>query len=182
MAASSTSQPCKDRLGPDESLRFGECLISSSGEYIAIMQTDGNFVLYRTIGDQVSPIWATNTRGNDHRIVMQRDNNLVIYDASSKGHWDSNTSQQKARPAASLVLQDDGNLVIYSGDGGGLWDCRKKPNGIHAIGAFLKGQQPIKITIGALGIRWTISKDNLLKAVEIGIKLWSAKSEEEEKK
>ena len=55
----------------------------------AVMQGDGNFVLYNTTG---KPIWASNTAGHPGAfIVVQNDGNLVIYDSSSRVLWASNT-------------------------------------------------------------------------------------------
>jgi hypothetical protein len=43
----------------------------------AIMQEDGNFVLYDTAG---SPVWATDTSGHPGaHLAVQEDGNLVVY-------------------------------------------------------------------------------------------------------
>ncbi|KAJ3381568.1 hypothetical protein HDU92_005254 [Lobulomyces angularis] len=49
----------------------------------AILQRDGNFVVYN---HQSSPLWASNTAGKGsppHRLLLQDDGNLVIYDAAN---------------------------------------------------------------------------------------------------
>lgn len=57
--------------------------------YVAVMQGDGNFVLYRT--DDV-PLWASNTPGLvAGRLDLQDDGNLVVYDIENAPHWASNT-------------------------------------------------------------------------------------------
>lgn len=56
----------------------------NGGGNIAIMQGDGNFVLY--YGN--SAIWATNTQNNeDAYIKMQNDGNLVVYSDTHSALW-----------------------------------------------------------------------------------------------
>jgi hypothetical protein len=59
----------------------------------AIMQTDGNFVVYHPNG---KALWATGTDGNPGAyIILQRDGNLVVYRAgdmdSGNALWASDT-------------------------------------------------------------------------------------------
>ena len=67
-------------------------------------------------------MWATMKLGTGHRLVMQKDGNLVIYGKDNVVVWaaDKQGSPQK------LVLQDDGNLVVYGTDGKPLWDSAQK--------------------------------------------------------
>jgi hypothetical protein len=52
----------------------------------AVMQGDGNFVLYDAQG---SPVWFTETGGNPNaRLVLQIDGNLVVYSAGGEAVWD----------------------------------------------------------------------------------------------
>lgn len=53
----------------------------------AIMQSDGNFVLYTSQG----PVWASNTQGK-HFLIAQNDGNLVMYNNASQPVWASNTN------------------------------------------------------------------------------------------
>ena len=56
----------------------------------AIMQTDGNFVLYTFNG---TPVWASGTNGkNNSLLILQDDGNLVIYQPQVP-IWASNTNQ-----------------------------------------------------------------------------------------
>jgi hypothetical protein len=56
----------------------------------AIMQTDGNFVLYHVNN---APAWASNTAGSPGSyVIMQNDGNLVIYKPIVP-IWASNTVQ-----------------------------------------------------------------------------------------
>ena len=63
-----------------------------SGRY-AIMQSDGNFVIYVNGPKPMSgPIWASNTNGKGGvRVVMQDDRNIVIYNTVNAPIWASNT-------------------------------------------------------------------------------------------
>jgi hypothetical protein len=55
---------------------------------VAVMQTDGNFVLYRP--DGTAP-WASDTHAGN-RVVVQSDGNAVLYDDNDgSSHWATNT-------------------------------------------------------------------------------------------
>ena len=63
-----------DRLLPGDALQAGQWI--SAGSDTLAMQGDGNLVLY---APGSTPIWATNTAGNDGaQLVMQTDGNLVL--------------------------------------------------------------------------------------------------------
>jgi nucleoid-associated protein YgaU len=99
-----------DRLQKGEKLDVGQSLTSANGAYTAILQDDGNFVLYA--GDQA--IWSTDTNGQAVvRAEVQEDGNFVLYTAD-KPVWHSDT---KGAKDVRLVLQDDRNLVLYGFDG-----------------------------------------------------------------
>ena len=53
----------------------------------AIMQTDGNFVVYGPSG----ALWASNTNGAGSALLVQDDGNVVIYDPSLQPRWATNT-------------------------------------------------------------------------------------------
>jgi len=55
----------------------------------AIMQDDGNFVLY-DVNNQ--PVWASNTAGNPGAyLAVQDDGNLVVYNQDGNPLWATNT-------------------------------------------------------------------------------------------
>ena len=74
-------------LGGEE-LDAGDCLVSSNGLYFAVMQANGNFVLYHTTDavyatpDTARPYLALYS-GNDpthpYFVTMQTDGNFVLY-------------------------------------------------------------------------------------------------------
>ncbi|MBN8632005.1 MAG: hypothetical protein J0L76_14260 [Rhodobacterales bacterium] len=104
-----------DRLIPEQTLAAGGELVSPNGQHRAVMQGDGNFVVYRANG---VPKWATGTDGRAiGGIIMQGDGNLVMYDPNG-AVWASGTD---GHPGAVLVMQDDGNLVMYDPTGAALW-------------------------------------------------------------
>lgn len=82
------------------------------GNNKAILQDDGNFVIYNNKG---KPLIASNTVGsNTDRVIFQGDGNLVAYRGSSPV-WASDTV---GNPNASLVFRSDGNMTIYNQGGG----------------------------------------------------------------
>jgi surface antigen/predicted NAD-dependent protein-ADP-ribosyltransferase YbiA (DUF1768 family) len=104
VAASSPAQ-----LDAGEALTTGQYLTSPSGQYILVMQGDGNLVEYQGS----APLWDSGTTGTGaNRAVMQSDGNFVLYN-SSDAVWQ--THSMGATAAYSLKLQDDNNLVIYNG-------------------------------------------------------------------
>jgi hypothetical protein len=98
-------------LNVNETLGVNQSLFSPNRSHEAKMQSDGNLVVYGPGG----PIWSSNTRGTNARLVMQGDSNLVMY--SDQGVL---FATGKVRAGSNrLIMQDDGNLVLYgSGD---LW-------------------------------------------------------------
>jgi len=108
---------CKNKLQRGETLAMGEKLCSANGQYTAVLQkSDGNFVVYRNSDSKA--LWATHTYGNDLRLVLQGDGNLVLY--TSKNVPKFNT-QTHGKPARDLIMQDDGNLVLYDTNNKPLW-------------------------------------------------------------
>jgi hypothetical protein len=109
-----------------QSLAAGDYLASPNGQYCAVMQDDGNFVLYwGCLPDKlVGATWSSDTVAlGDQSLSMQKDGNLVLY-RDSKPVWASNTAGKSASLFARM--QDDGNLVLYQGTpdqpGASYWD------------------------------------------------------------
>jgi len=90
-------------------------IVSPDGRFQAIMQNDGNFVIYFN----GSAIWATGTYGSGAtRASFQTDGNLVLYNAANAPLWASNSW---GRGGTNLKMQNDGNLVIYTDSGAPIW-------------------------------------------------------------
>jgi hypothetical protein len=156
-----------DDMNTNEMLTPGHAIWSSNGQYRLVYQTDGNLVLYRTsngaalwalpISSPYAPgnaimqtdgnlvvyaanggvVWASNTSGSGHRLVVQNDGNVVMYRPNGTSVWSTNTMQYPSGPAATgfdmypgetlspghslfssngqyrLSYQTDGNLVLY---------------------------------------------------------------------
>ena len=99
-----------DRLTPGQHLSRGDRIASPSGAYYAVLQEDGNFVLYRWDSGLNTSLWATNSQGSDcNKVAMQEDGNLVLYHVNNEPAWASNTFGR----GIFLAMQDDGNLVLY---------------------------------------------------------------------
>jgi hypothetical protein len=92
---------------------------SANGKYYAIMQGDGNFVMYRNDG---VVRFATYKLGN--HMAMQTDGNLVEYTAAYQPLWYTGTSGNQG---AYMSVQDDGNLVVYSSGSAPLWNIGADP-------------------------------------------------------
>ncbi|UPG91087.1 hypothetical protein L2Y96_04710 [Luteibacter aegosomaticola] len=76
-------------LHPGHNLTAGQALPSSSGRYHAVMQHDGNLVVYRNDG---AAIWATWTQGSGAVTAnMQADGNFVLYTGNGHPVWSTGT-------------------------------------------------------------------------------------------
>jgi hypothetical protein len=116
-----------DTLGVGKQLLPGESLISQDKRFTAILQGDGNFVVYRGS----FPLWASNTSGKPVRnLIMQGDGNLVVYDPSGAPLWAAATN---GNPGATFIMQNDGNAVIYLGSKP-LWSTQTDGAGDFVIG------------------------------------------------
>ncbi len=105
------TMPATDTLGPNEVLMPNESITSKTGEFLFIMQGDGNLVLYRL--DDARPLWNSRTAGNPGAFaIMQGDGNLVVY----LGNRPLFNTRTQDNPGARLVMQSDGNLVILTPD------------------------------------------------------------------
>jgi hypothetical protein len=103
-------------LNVGEVLNEGQALVSANGLYTAVLQGDGNFVLYGPNG----PLWADGIKdyfGPNH-LVFQGDGNLVAYLWNGYPLWATGTDRTGAQ---YMILQDDGNLVMYTANNKPVW-------------------------------------------------------------
>jgi len=108
-----------DTLSENSTLHQGNALRSTNDAFRAIMQDDGNFVVYR----DHRPVWASGTDGKgepSYHLTMQEDGNLVVYDSTGAPLWASNTMHKGTRPHR-LVMQNDQNLVLYDAHDNPTW-------------------------------------------------------------
>ncbi|KAL3040674.1 hypothetical protein OYC64_011642 [Pagothenia borchgrevinki] len=95
-------------LSKNDELFMEDHLVSGNGEFKAIFQDDGNFVVYG--GGKA--VWAADTAGSSpFRLIMQEDCNLVMYDEGGKAMWHTNTSKSDCN-MCRLQLTDEGKLVV----------------------------------------------------------------------
>lgn len=80
----------------------GQYIASLNKRFVAIMQDDGNFVVY----NYDKPIWASNTFGKDNYLEFNQEQGIVMMVGDSLWHT-------KNGSADILIMQDDGNLVMY---------------------------------------------------------------------
>ena len=108
-----------------EVLAVNEFLESTNG-YYAVMQSDCNFVIYRS--KHFVPrnaLWASNTVNSNCRnsvLVNQLDGNVVIYNNGNNGNALWSTRTNSGTKCYNLVMQEDGNLVLYTLDGTAVWN------------------------------------------------------------
>lgn len=89
------------------SLEAGSFLRSANGVYRAVMQDDGNFVVYGTSG----PIWASKTTRPGAFLALDTMGRLSVGTETVTG-WSVVPGVTSVGPY-KLVMQDDGNLVEY---------------------------------------------------------------------
>uniref|UniRef100_A0A147AZ46 Lectin n=1 Tax=Fundulus heteroclitus TaxID=8078 RepID=A0A147AZ46_FUNHE len=109
----------RNQLSRYDEFHKGDYLMSNNGEWKAIFQDDGNFVVYGW-----KPVWASNTCGTDAtRLVMQTDCNLVIYNKCGQPKW-ATGSYNPGSKRCNVYLGDDGILHLFD-DGKELWKSSK---------------------------------------------------------
>ena len=109
-------------------------LVSPSGRYWLIMQTDGRLALYEgdSIDDRENLVWSVNGAPGLGRyfLNMQNDGNLAVWsgDPTTPDHKADGWTSETPFGAGNyfLIVQDDGNVVVYKGTGpkdscGALW-------------------------------------------------------------
>ena len=96
-------------------LTTNQYLKSKNGQFIAILQEDGNFVLYnRDKGGKAD--FASNTYSKPtNQVQLRNDGHITVIDKSNPGnpYWKSRRNTDGGE--CFLVMQDDGNLVGYRG-------------------------------------------------------------------
>lgn len=119
-AASYPYSSGNDVLTAGSELIEGQSLVSSNGWFTAVMQADGNFVIYtkpEPTYDYYND-WATGTQNpiGRYKIVMQNDGNLVVYNRDIASGpdavlWASNTV--KYNDISSLTRYSDGTQSVW---------------------------------------------------------------------
>jgi hypothetical protein len=121
---SSTYEP-SDTLPQGGTLYQEGYLRSTNDAYFAIMQRDGNFVVYTS--RDFSPVnaqWSSNSpeKGQEpFRLILEDSGNLVIRDVYNKQRWSSHTAGKGVKPY-HLIMQIDRNLVLYDRYHQPIWE------------------------------------------------------------
>jgi hypothetical protein len=148
-------------LSPGATLEEGQYLLSPDRKLFLRLQNDGNLVCYtRKVWSPDHAIWSTKTYTTSpvgpYRLIMQDDNNLVLYDGKNKALWATGT-YGKGKTGANFHIQNDRNLVVYDGDNKALWasltDAAKQDDGIEELDCWCSNASP-----GAVG-SWNLHKD-----------------------
>lgn len=100
----------------------GEGLKSKNGQYVAVLQRDGNFCLYKVDEKAefgVQFIHCSDTVGDTDKqavlLNMQNDGNLVLTNSKKAPIWSTDTYRGgDEKQGRRLVMQDDGKLLLYS--------------------------------------------------------------------
>lgn len=114
-------------LHAGDSLKPGQGLRSPGKSYAFVLQSDGNLCLYKLIkGGVETPIKCTNTTGNEDQrgthLDMQKDGNVVLYNAKGTALWSTDTYRDGAeKKGLRLVMYDDDAAAIV------LFSQREKP-------------------------------------------------------
>lgn len=102
-------------LKQGESLKSGEGLMSSAKGFVAILQQDGNFCVYRVDtknrqrGDYVK---CTDTNAGA-TLTMQEDGNLVLYNSEGGHLWSTDTYRgDENKKGFSVMMRDHGILTL----------------------------------------------------------------------
>eukprot|EP00884_Botryococcus_braunii_P003207 jgi/Botrbrau1/12888/Bobra.0299s0008.1 len=119
----------KSFLKLDEKLHPGDYLVSPDRKSKAVLQDDGNFVVYsHDVNGNLGVAFAThtyagNTLGKEPAAwgIVQGDNNFVLYGKDDKAVWASNTVN-KGLGQVVLQVGDDGILHLTDQAGGSRWN------------------------------------------------------------
>lgn len=102
-----------------ESGQYGEYITSRDNTYNAVMQKDGNFVLYKDFKYDFflnkytgQVLWSTNTKVDGGAIASFSSLGTFRIVASGTEFWKSRTQGC----SSYLLLQNDGKLVAYGKD------------------------------------------------------------------
>lgn len=100
--------------------------MSTTKQYFALVQSDGNFVLYKSDSfKRDKPLWASNTWNSRNprpfKLTLLDNGNLVLADKDGASVWTSNSANKGENGNHKLVLQNDGNLVLYDARMSPIW-------------------------------------------------------------
>lgn len=104
-----------NRMNRGLHLSTNQYLMSPNRQFVAILQEDGNFVVYnKDKSGQASFATGTNN-GRANQVQLRNDGHITVIDKSNPENpfWKSRRNADGGE--CFLVMQDDGNLVGYKG-------------------------------------------------------------------
>lgn len=128
----------------DNELRSGDRIYSPACNYYAVMQKDGNLVIYFKGRNKDVPIWDTHTNCESNKganLRVQRDGHLVMYNKNGNAVWASNkyTTNPGEYTAHRLTLDNDGVLhVTRVSDNTVIWSSEDLSKGKAAREAQIR--------------------------------------------
>ena len=102
-------------MSKGETLVRANWLLSPNEQFALIMQHDGNLGLY-TVRSNWQRIWSSRTSGQENRLVLQNDGNMVIYDSNNRAIWHTGTIN-----GHRLNVENGGSIVLYDFDDNPVW-------------------------------------------------------------
>lgn len=118
---SPTFSIASDYLYSGQVLASNGKIVTPTGKYQLIMQSDGSLVMYRADGTI-----RYSMAKNGAYAVMQQDGNFVEYNSNGVALFNTGTGNSTPTPNL-LHIQDDGNLVVYSPSWVPLWNIGGDP-------------------------------------------------------
>ena len=111
----------------------------------SLRSSDGRFELILQSDDNlvlywrgVGPLWATGTSGKRAHSAIMQGDGNFVLYGDAGALWHTSTH---GKTGAWLIVQNDGNLVIY-GSGGALWNSRTRiPDQALQVGSFVVDNQ-----------------------------------------
>lgn len=162
-----------NRLDESHQLTDSPKIRSSNQQYFAVMQLDGDFVLYKDLGEKKkSRVWSTGTSGKGtgpYHVELQHDGNLVLYDNIGAKLFTTEVKEHGQRPH-HLIVENGGHLVIYDAKDEPIWSSAST-NTLKA-GSSLENGGQIVSTNGTYTARNT--NGNFILTKSGGGCLWSS--------
>ena len=104
------------RIAINQFLSIDKTIYSDNKNYYALLQQDGNFVVY---DNNDKPLWASNTTGkNSQTVIMQSDGNFCIYPITSNSVWCTMTNGKGGK---FVSMDNDGVLRMYDSQNKIIW-------------------------------------------------------------
>ena len=89
----------------------GDRILSPNNKYMALMQQDGNLVIYR--GSDTKVIWSTGSQNKGGAYALMRKNhNFAIFTAEGRQIWTNEVMHNESDPTTTLHVRDDGRIQL----------------------------------------------------------------------